>query len=388
MWGFVYHAVKLMALKHSARLLVSAATVGVTACGASPTDALEASGFQIVGGLVAPSGELDHTAAIVRVDRETRARDVLCTATLIAAESALTAKHCANRMALVRTLGDEVALAIGFDIAAAELVPIVAMQVPADAGEGGALGDGYDVAVIHLDHPVAVQTAHVRPFDSSWIRRSMVTLGYGMATAWSAPDGLRRIGRETVVATEGLLYEILYGDFESYVEVELTGVSSSDDYLARALAEPSLADVDALRDTYARTRLIPGHEIVTKTLASNTRSCRGDSGGPLLRVSAEGAWEVYGVLSGGPSSLRAECDFGQVWATLGPVTFAFVQASLKWSDPCGSVDAGGACAGSFVERCHSDWASNARQLMTVACATGSTCRVAQGVAQCVESEER
>lgn len=303
---------------------ISAGPAGVAACGTSPPDTLQVGRFQVVGGLVARAQELDHTGAIIRVDRETGTRNVLCTATLIGAETALTAKHCADRLALVQTLGDQASLAIGFDVATAELVPIVAVQVPAAAPEGGALGAGYDLAVIHLDEPVAVRPARAQPFDPSWIRGSVVTLGYGMPNAWSAPDGLRRIGRETVVATSGLVYEILYGDFESYLEVELTGASTSEDYLARTEADPTLLDVNALRDVYAQTRLIPGHEIVTKTLDGNTRGCRGDSGGPLLRVSARGEWEVYGVLSGGPASLRAECDFGQVWSTLGPVTFPFV----------------------------------------------------------------
>jgi hypothetical protein len=369
--------------------LTSGLTTAMTACGGLPPDELEVGRFHIVGGLIARSPELDHTGAIVRIERETGARSVLCTATLVGAETALTAKHCADRVGLVRTLGDEVSLAIGFDIATAELVPVVAMQVPPAASEGGALGAGFDLAVIHLDEPLAVPPAQARPFDPHWVRRSMVTLGYGMPNVWSQPDGFRRVGRETVVAVSGLVYEILYGDFESYLEVELTGASTNEDYLARAAVEPSSTDVASLHDVYAHTRLIPGHEIVTKTLDANTRSCRGDSGGPLLGVSEQGEWEVYGVLSGGPSSLRAECDFGQVWSTLGPVTFPFVEASRDWSDPCGSVHAAGACAGSVIERCESDWVANVRQLVREDCgASGLACRVERGVAQCVESGER
>jgi hypothetical protein len=142
--------------------------------------------------------------------------------------------------------------------------------------------------------------------------------------------------------------------------------------------------VDALLDAYEHTRLIPDHEIVTKTLDGNTRSCRGDSGGPLLRVSARGEWEVYGVLSGGPGSLRAECDFGQVYSTLGPVTFPFVEASLSWADPCGSLEANGACAASVAERCETNLAANVRRVVREDCgASGLTCRVAGGIARCV-----
>jgi hypothetical protein len=377
-------------VKHGwGRVWACAAATGVAACGAAPPEGLEVGRFEVVGGLVAPSHELDHTCALVRVERETGTRSMLCTAALVAAETALTARHCADRLALVQALGDPVALAIGFDIATAELVPVVALQLPPRASEGGALGVGYDLAVLHLDEPVAVRPAKVQPFDPTRIRGSMVTLGYGMPHAWSEPDGLRRIGRETVVAVGGLVYEILYGDFESFLEVELTGASTSENYQARAEVDPSLADLSVLRDAYDHTRLIPEHEVVTKTLAANTRSCRGDSGGPLLRVSATGEWEVYGVLSGGPSSLRAECDFGQVWSTFGPETFPFVEASLKWTDPCGSVGTAGACTGSVAERCESDSSANLRRLIREDCGTsGLECRVARGVAGCVESEKR
>lgn len=373
------------------RVMVGASVVaaGITACGSVPSGAFEVGQFQIVGGLVARSEELDHTGAIVRIDPETGTRNVVCTATLIGTETALTAKHCADNVAFARALGDEVAMAVGFDIETADIIPIVATQVLAAPGTPGVLGVGYDIAVIHLDEPVAVRPALARPFDPSWVRRSMVTLGYGMPSAWSAPDGLRRIGRETVVATSGRVYEILYGDFESYLEVELTGASTAADYRIQVDADPTLADVDALLDVYEHTRLIPDHEIVTRTLDGNTRSCRGDSGGPLLRVSAQGEWEVYGVLSGGPSSLRAECDFGQVWSTLGPATFPFVEASRDWSDPCGTVDTAGACAGSVAERCSANGAGTVRELISDDCsARGLACRVTQGIAQCVALPDR
>ncbi|HWO14384.1 MAG TPA: trypsin-like serine protease [Polyangiaceae bacterium] len=358
------------------------------ACTASPVEQIAVAGFEVIGGLVAPSPDLDHTGAIVRVDRETGDRYVLCTAALIGPETALTARHCAGRIALIGVLGEEVAWAMGGDTATARLIPVAATQVPEAGEEPGALGMGHDLAVIHLDEPAPTAPALPRPFDSRWSRASIVTLGYGMSSAWAVPDGLRRIGRETVVATSGLVYEALYGDFESYVEVELTGASTPEDHLARLEAEGGHEELGALSQAYAETRLIPDHEIVTRTLDGDTRGCRGDSGGPLLRVSPRGEWEVYGVLSGGPGSARAECDFGQVYSTLGPATFAFVESCLGWADPCGNVDARGACQGSVAQRCETHLAENERRLIQEDCGeSGRACGTATGVARCVDAAD-
>jgi trypsin len=204
-----------------------------------------------------------------------------------------------------------------------------------------------------------------------------------MMGAWTASDGLRRIGREEVVATSGALYEILYGSFEAYLEVEFTGDIGEQDYLGLLEREPTLPDLDRLWDQYTETQLIPDHEIVTKTLHGDGRSCRGDSGGPLLLVSGRGEWEVYGVLSGSPGSARAACDFGQVYATFGPVTFPIIEAGVAWTDPCGTADSLGRCDGSIAERCETDVAANVRRPVSKNCATsGQRCRMGDGGAEC------
>jgi hypothetical protein len=214
------------------------------------------------------------------------------------------------------------------DIATAELVATAATSSLEGSAEG-ALGLGYDVGIVTLQARVEETPAVVMPWDPELLNASMVTIGYGMATAWGPTDGIRRIGRETVVATEGTLYEILYGDFESFVEVELTGASTDQDCLLDTELLPAPAQLEAMRRTYTQTKLIAHHEVVTNPGLNGTRSCRGDSGGPLLSVRADGGWALHGVLSGGAGSARAECDFGEVYAVFGPATFRFIEGALN-----------------------------------------------------------
>jgi Trypsin len=299
----------------------------LTACGDTPAEQVGSTGFAIVGGVVAPSPELDHTGALVRIDRSTMTTSVLCTATLIAPSTAVTAKHCIGPLAAFEHLGDEVAWVRGPNVHSPEQrVRIAATEVPEPKVEGGALGIGFDVALVYLAEPVDVTPAVPVAFDRSLLGASMVTLGYGMPAARLPPDGLRRIGRETVVAVDGLVYEILYGNFDRFLEAALSG--SHEDLDMVPIADGS-STADDLQAVYEQTALIEGHEVITRTLPGNTRGCRGDSGGPLLSVGLEGEWRLHGVLSGGPRSARAECDAGQVYATFGPQMFDFIRRAAQ-----------------------------------------------------------
>jgi hypothetical protein len=336
-----------------------------------------------VAGVVAPNPALDHTGALVWVGVESGIINPLCSATLIGRETAVTAKHCAQSLGAFEQFGTPVMWARGANAREPdELVRIVAAESPEPGDEPGALGLGYDIALIHFADPVEAEPAIVKAFSPDLLGASMVSLGYGMSAARVEPDGLRRIGRESVVALDGLLYQILYGDFESFVEAEVEGRVSDTDYVALAQEDPSIADLASLREQFDGTRLIPEHEICANSLR-NTRGCRGDSGGPLLRVGARGEWEVHGVLSGGPRSARAECDFGEVYATFGPHTFSFVEQGRSWTDPCGDVDEVGLCDGALMRRCESHLATHVRRLIEQDCgAAGQPCVAAEGSVQC------
>jgi hypothetical protein len=140
------------------------AIVALTACSADRGELLGSRGFEIMGGVVAPSTELDHTGALVKVDPASGTRSVVCTATLISPETAVTARHCADAV-ISAAVGEAVAWVGGANIAEGQLVMIVAVEVP-DAGDArGALGVGYDVGLVHFDEPLRARPALPRPFD-------------------------------------------------------------------------------------------------------------------------------------------------------------------------------------------------------------------------------
>jgi len=332
---------------------------------ARPPGELAALASPILGGLVAPSPELDHTGALVYRVRATGEVGPLCTASLIAPETLVTAKHCISVLPIFERIGIDVLWARGADFnAPADLIPLAAVA-GAPSEEPGLSGYGRDVGVAHLDRPVLdITPLGIRRFTADLLGASMVTLGYGVSSANGSIDGRRRSGRETIARVEGNAYEALLGDFESFVELVVTQQVTAADILPRIAEDPTLADLEALRLEYAAGLLLPEHEAVTGKAPGDTQSCEVDSGGPLARVSAEGEWETYGVVSSGLRPLRPFCDFGQIFATLGPVSFEFLEAERGWTDPCGDVDGDGRCRDGVFERCETNFTGGLRRLVT------------------------
>jgi hypothetical protein len=336
--------------------------------------------FAIIGGVVAPSPELDHTGAFMLRNRSTGEGRPLCTGTLIAPETVVTAKHCISVLPIFEPMGLDVLFAVGPDHDdPIDIIPVAAVAgAPGD--DGGEGGYGRDVGVAHLDRPVVgVTPAVARPFTAELLGVTMVTLGYGMSSADGAIDGLRRIGRETVEAVSGLTYEALFGDFESFAERMVTNQITELDILPM-VSDDDLAQLQAI---YQSGILLDQHEAVTGRRPGDTQSCHNDSGGPLARPSLSGGWEVYAVVSAGPDSSRSICDFGQVFATFGPVTFPFLEQERQWSDPCGDTDAGGVCDGDVAVRCQTRFDPGERRLVEDDCAArGQACIVSASGAGC------
>lgn len=359
-----------------------------TACGAPAEDPVLGSRAEnLIGGVIADSPALDHTGAIVFDDLfflSIVRQYQLCTATLIAPQVAVTAKQCVAELA--EQIGSGVFGAyfnVGPDASApAARIPIVAVATaPGDAG--GFARYGRDVAVVFLDYPAPVEPAVIAPFDASFVGSTMITLGYGQHREGEAPDGPRRIGRETIEGVEGNTFEHMFGSFENYVEWLATGEVTEEDYLANGSTNP--AYLSGLARTYASEILLEDHEAVTGWGPHDTPVCEGDFGGPLMRVGASGEWLTYGVASGRyeVGVKRNWCEYASVFATFGPVTFEFLQASLDWQDPCGDVPDSGVCDGAVLSRCETSIVGGIRRLLTTDCAAqGEACVTSSSGAAC------
>jgi secreted trypsin-like serine protease len=366
-------------------LMLARAALG---CADPSTEGLGTTRFELIGGEPAAAAEFDHTGAFVATSLATDTSLLLCAATLIGPQTVVTAKHCVEGIEQVAATGLQLAWARGADFGDPdELIRVVAIEEAPHGGEPGALGNGRDVAVLHLDETVEVNPMKLGQLGGSSVGAKLLTLGYGATEPVPTPsDGLRRIGRETVVATQGRLFEAIYGDFETYVEVEVTGQSTDADAIEILAEEPALADVEALADAFETTTLLDGYEVVTKTLEGDTRNCQGDSGGPLASRDEYGQWTSYGVFSGAPRSNQSQCDFAQVYATFGAATLEFLEQARDWCDPCGSVDQAGECSGDRLLRCEGNLDGRARQLIDINCSDlGATCRISATGAECSAS---
>lgn len=372
------------------RLHLTGALAGsllLPACGDAVSEGLVSLGVSeqaLIGGFHAPSPRLDHTGALVTFDPRSGVVEPFCTGTLIGDATVVTAKHCVQDLVGFERAGLELHFALGADAdAPRELVPIAAAEgAPGD--EGGFLGVGRDVGVVHLDVVPGVAAAEPRAFDASFEGVRLISIGYGFFGASGASDGRRRIGRETVAATSGRVLEILFGDFESFVEWFFEREVSAVDYLALMSGDAEVqAALPRLVQQYEGIELLAEHEAVTGLAATDTQTCLGDSGGPMLLVGPSGGFEVYGVVSSGLSSRRLFCDFGTIIATFGPATLPFLEAARDWVDPCGEVGPAGVCEGDVVRRCETSFADGVRALGEQDCAElGQRCVASAGGAAC------
>lgn len=315
------------------RLAATLAAAALLACSA-PVEVRELPverSFDIIGGLRAPSPELDHTGGLVYHVRESGAAGLLCSATLIGPQTLATANHCVAPLATFARIGIDVTWVRGANYRSPDEELPLAGFIPSPLPDGGALGYGADVAVLHLERPAQVAPARVMPFSHELLGQSLVTIGFGVSSAAGASDGWRRIGRETVVATRGRIYEAMLGDFESFVEWQLTGATTSADALTDPALAPAPDQLAALLAEYERWRLLDEYELYAGNAPGDTQSCEGDSGGPLGRFTPEGTFEVFGVVSGGANSARSQCDNGQVFATFGPEVFALLERERSWT---------------------------------------------------------
>lgn len=353
------------------------AVLSLAGCGGEAPEASTAElSRDIIGGFPAGSPALNHFGALVAIDPTTNEPFEICSSTLIGPETVVTAKHCAVVLPDAQFAGFDVAWAVGPNARAPEeLIPIASVETaPGDVG--GFVAMGRDVAVLHLDRPTSIAPATPQLFTDALVGTAMVSVGYGVHGAAGASDARRRIGRETVAGTEGRALELLLGSFENFVEWTFTGQVTPDDFLVNFPPDdPALA---ILREQFDALLLFDRHEAVAGLAPSDTQSCFGDSGGPLARFTRASGWHTFGVVSGGLSSVRSVCDFGTVFSTFGAETFAFLEGTLDWVDPCGDVGAAGTCEGDVAVTCETNFIGNIRRRVEVDCSAEAL--------ECVSSE--
>jgi V8-like Glu-specific endopeptidase len=333
---------------------------------------------------------------------------MLCTATLVAPQVVLTAKHCAVFLDDMFTppglVGQpllaayKVAFATGNANKPTAIYEAVDSYASTDWSEGF-VGLGNDVAVYLLKDKVT--DLKTLPFATEalspdFLGKKAVAMGYGSQTnlqdATGELDGSRKAGSVTVSSYDAKVYELIFGSFDAFLK-------DLEKYYGAAVIKECLADKDCqamVQGWYDNTKLKTGYELWAASQKGDAVTCHGDSGGPLLLKTASASdtpkLQILGVVSGGMGSDELACDYGTVYATFGPTTQELLKNALAWEDPCSlgaeTLSTTGTCDGTVATRC-SNGSEGHRTVLSMDCALlDQTCDVVDGLAGCVDAEGR
>lgn len=381
------------------------------ACAVDDGDPSESQTGEIVGGVAANGAGLDAVGALGRIQPDGTFK-YYCTATLVAPQVVLTAKHCVARAGgPAYTENESIYFGIGANSKEPKRIVKLARTWMADLDTGGFVSRGADVAVATLDEPVLdvaplpVLDDHVGP---SAIGGRVSAVGYGVRDI-ARSSGLRRAGTLTIQATEGA---IMGGAFASADELVDFARTEAGDGFSEGRDEPRL------RQLWERS-LLERYELFAGIAPGDVQPCSGDSGGPLLARTREGLG-VIAVVSGSfklSNSFANPCSvLGEVYATFPADIQAMIdEASLDVGgkpptrfelgearfgdapklpdtdgagDRCGDVPVSGICEGHAAVRCISE-AEGPRRLTHIDCGlVMQTCRAVEGpdgpTAECVD----
>jgi hypothetical protein len=355
----------------------------------------------LIGGFTANDTRLDGSGSMVLMFPG-GFTDLLCSAALLTPETVLTARHCAEAIGFAYALGAKVGFAVGPSSSyPRKVMEVVAFETAPGDGEGF-VGYGRDVAVLHLDHPLAdAPTVDVAGLSDEDLGNPFAAIGFGVQDN-AGSYGTRRVGKQTLKGREGKVFEIMFGSFERFYEWFLTGQVDPAQFLTPpgrptppaeppppapppppvpppAPVPPDLEQI--ARQIYDGVVLEKDYEIVTGGTPGDAQPCFGDSGGSLIRK-VDDRFVSYGVVSGGIGSTDLICDMGTVYAAFGPETLAFIDRAKQWEDPCGDMDSQGLCDGNVAKRC-TNVAEGRRRVVDFDCGLlGMTCNTRSGQVSC------
>ncbi|KYG01083.1 hypothetical protein BE21_56840 [Sorangium cellulosum] len=361
-------------------------------------ESADADSQAIIGGVDAESNALDAIGslgvAVEAANEETGAHDVqylpFCSGTLIGKSTVLTAKHCVDAAREMAAKG-RVYFGVGFDGTHPDRTVDIVELGRAPGHEGGFVRFGRDVGIAHLDEEITdIEPAAMAALSDADIDTRFAAIGYGVQDNENTL-GTRKAGSVTLRAREGKIYELMFGSFDAFKQWATTRDRS--ERLARLSAEAeaegdegeAACDIDCLlRKYYDEMVLLGGYEALVGAGEGDAQPCYGDSGSPLVRIEG-GRLRVYGVASGVIRTNQLACDYGTVYATLGPDVLAFAKKASAWSDPCGDTEIDGVCVGFTAKRCTALDEGPRRVTKTDCSLLGQTCgQDGTGAVACVE----
>lgn len=179
---------------------------------------------ELIGGVPANSAKLDAIGTVGFLSTYTDCwsgqtftqYSPFCTASLISAQTVVTAKHCIDSL---RYYGDDTfkpVFAIGANGNSPKRTVDLADLAGAPGDEGGLVGYGRDVAVVHLAETVT----NIKPLKFAQLTESAIGSRYG-AIGYGVEDnnqtsGRRLAGSVRVNALSGRIYELIFGSYEAF----------------------------------------------------------------------------------------------------------------------------------------------------------------------------